>query len=78
MVIEDFIENLEKLFDKKNILKPGSVFFDKIEWSSFNQLLLINFINEEFNLKIKISDLNPFLTIEERHRLSKIIKNNFF
>jgi acyl carrier protein len=64
MEIREFIENLEELFDKKNSLKPESVFFDNVEWSSFNQLLLMNFINEKYGLKFKINDLNPFLTIE--------------
>jgi acyl carrier protein len=71
MAIQDFIENLEKLFDKRNNLKPESVFFDNIEWSSFNQLLLVNFINEEYGLKLKISDLNPFLTIENIFEIIK-------
>ena len=73
MTIDEFIINIENLFDKKNELKPESVFFDMVEWSSFNQLLLVNFINEEFDLKMKVSELKPFMTIKG---LFELIINN--
>jgi len=72
MQIEDFIIKLEELFDKKGKFKYNSVFFDIVEWSSFNQLLLTNFINEEYKVDIKINDLKPFNTIED---LYKVILN---
>jgi len=64
MEIESFIKNLENLFDKKGGLERSSVFFGNIEWSSFNQLLLVNFINEEYGVKMNTRDLDPLLTIE--------------
>ena len=74
MRIEDFIIKLEELFDKKDKFKHDSVFFDIVEWSSFNQLLLTNFINEEYKVDIKINDLKPFNTIEDLFKV--IIKSS--
>ena len=68
MEIESFINNLENLFDKKGGLSPSSVFFGNIEWSSFNQLLLVNFINEEYGVKMNTRDLDPLFTIEDLYK----------
>lgn len=67
MEINDFISKLEAEFDDlvPGTLKPETSFRDLEVWSSMHALILIAFIDSEYNLAVSGEVLREFNTVQD-------------
>lgn len=74
--IEAFIEKIEKEFDdvKKGTLVPTTSYKDIEGWSSMQALILIAFIDSEYDVMLSGEDLNNTLTIQDIYTIVKTKK----
>jgi len=73
ITIDEFISKLEKEFEemKPGTLKPNSNYREMENWSSMHALIIIAFIDAEFNILLKGDDLRSTQTINDLYELVK-------
>ncbi|MBI2270630.1 MAG: acyl carrier protein [Bacteroidetes bacterium] len=71
--IDTFIEKIEAEFDdvKKGTLVPATSYKDIEGWSSMQALILIAFIDSEYDVMLSGEDLNNTLTIQDIYNIVK-------
>ncbi len=71
MSIEEFIALLEKEFEDlpPGTLKPGTNYRDIPNWSSMHALIIIAFVDANFNVELTATDLRNTQTIQELYNI---------
>lgn len=69
--IEEFAERVEESFgiEEKGTLKPDTDYKDLEEWDSMRALILIAFVDTEFDVLLSGNDLKSVSTIREVYTL---------
>lgn len=78
MSIEEFILKLEKEFDDVPLgtLKPVTNYKQMEQWTSMHALIIIAFIDSEFDLILRSEDLKNTETILDLYRIIEQKKKN--
>ena len=73
ITIEEFTEKLAEAFgiEEKGKLLPDTHYKDLEEWDSMRALLLIAFVDSEFNVLMTGEDLKQVNTVREVYQLVK-------
>lgn len=71
MEIEEFTRKLEAEFEdtKPGILTPDTHYRQMENWTSMHALIVIAFVDANFNVLLKGEDLRSTSTIRELHKL---------
>jgi len=63
MKIENFIAKLQDLLEFDTVLTANTVFQKVDEWDSLSAMVLMGFVNDEFNVKLTPGHLEKLTTI---------------
>ena len=71
ITIEEFIQKLELEFETitSGTLKPESVLRESIDWNSVHALILIAFVNTEYDVVLNANDLKNIVTINDIYNM---------